>query len=64
MWDFIVWVVCRESVKTQDKLKIKGVFVGSLRELSREVKSCAQHMTGMRKVMTNDDSWFSRVFRG
>ena len=39
----------RESVKTQDSLKIKGVFVGSSREDFPRSEACAQHMTGLRK---------------
>ena len=54
----------REYVKTQDSLKIKGVFKGSSREAFPRNEACAQHMTGMRKVMINGDSWFSRVSRG
>ena len=57
MWDFIVRGVCeRERVKTQDSLKIKGVFKGSSREAFPRSKACAQHMTVMRKIMTESDS--------
>ena len=52
----------KESVKTQDSLKIKGVFMGSLREAFPQNEACAQHMIEMQKVMIDDDSWFSRVF--
>ena len=36
-------------MKTQDKLKIKGVFTGSLRENFPRSEAYAQHMTGMQK---------------
>ena len=53
--------VC-ESVKTQGKLKIKEVFAGSSQEAFPWSEACAQHMTGIRRIMTDGDSWFSRVF--
>ena len=53
----------RESVKTQDSLKIKDVFMGSLREDFSWSEACA-HMTGMWKFMTDGDSWFLRMSRG
>ena len=37
----------RESVKSEGKLKIKEVFVGSSREAFPRSEACAQHMTGM-----------------
>ena len=44
MWDFFVRVVCmRESVKTQGKLKIKGVFAGSSQVAFPRSEACAQH---------------------
>ena len=45
MWDFFVWVVCvRESVKTQDKLKTKGVLAGSSQEdFLRSEATCSAH---------------------
>ena len=45
MWDFFVRVVCvRESMKTQDKLKIKRVFTGSSREaFPRSEAMCSTH---------------------
>ena len=46
----------RESVKTQDKLKIKEVFTGNSREAFPRSEACAQHMTGMRRAMTDGDS--------
>ena len=52
-----------ESAKTQGKLKIKKVFVGSSQEAFLQSEAYAQHMTGMRRVMIDGDSWFSRVSR-
>ena len=46
----------REYVETQDKLKTKEVFMGSLREAFPRSEACAQHMIGMRRVMTDGDS--------
>ena len=54
----------RESVKTQGKLKTKEVFAGSSRVAFPRSEACAQHMTEMRRVMTDGDSWFSRVSHG
>ena len=54
----------RESVKTQGKVKSKEVFAGRSREAFPRSEACAKHMTGMRRVMTDGDSWFSRVSRG
>ena len=54
----------RQSVKTQDSLKIKSVFADNSQEAFPRSEACAQHMTGMRRVMTNGDNWFSRVSRG
>ena len=51
----------RESVKTQGKLKTKEVFAGSSQEAFPQSEACAQHMTRMRRVMIDGDSWFSRV---
>ena len=65
MWDFCVRVVCvRESVKTQGKLKTKEVFTGRSQVAFLRSKACAQHMTGMRRVKTDCDNWFSRVSHG
>ena len=54
----------RESVKTQGKLKTKEVFAGSLQEAFPQSETCAQYMTGIRKVMTDGHNWFSRVSYG
>ena len=48
----------RESVKTQSNLKITEVFMGSSQVAFSRSEACAQHMTEMRKVMIDDDSWF------
>ena len=61
MWDFIVRVHERESMKNQGKLKTKEVFTGSSREAFPRSEACAQPMTGMQRVMTDADSWFSRL---
>ena len=54
----------RESVKTQGKVKSKEVFVDSSREAFSRSEAFVQHMTGMRRVMTDVDNWFSRVSYG
>ena len=54
----------RKSVKTQGKVKSKEVFPGSSCEAFQRSEACAQHMTGMRRDMTNGDSSFLRVSRG
>ena len=56
--------MCEKECETQGKLKTKKVFVGNSREALLRSEACAQHMTGMRRVMTDGDSWFSRVFTG
>ena len=57
MWDFFVRVVCvRECVKTQGKVQSKEDFAGSLRETFPRSEAYDQHMTGMRRVMTDGDS--------
>ena len=63
---FYVGFHCKDCVcerVTQGKLKIKKVFAGSSQETFLQSEACAQHMTGMRRVMTNGDNWFSRVFQ-
>ena len=59
MWDSIVRVVCERECEDSRQLKTKEVFVGSLREAFSQREACAQHMIGMRRVMTNGDSWLS-----
>ena len=60
MWDFFIWVVwereCEDSRQIKDQVSFR-------KKTSREMKPCAQHMTRMRKVMTDGGNWFSRVFR-
>ena len=56
MWDFIVRVVCEKECENSRQLKTKEVFAGSLRVASLQSEACAQHMIGMRKVMTDGDS--------
>ena len=59
MWDFIVRVVCERECEDSRQLKTKEVFEGSSREAFRWSEVCAQHMTGMWKVMTG---WWQLVF--
>ena len=48
-------VIERVCVKAQ-AIEDKRVFVGSSRLSSLRKDACALHMTGMRKVRTNEDS--------
>ena len=64
MWDFIVRVMCEIECADLRQLKTKVVFAGSSRVHFPRSEACAQHMTGMRRVMIDGDSWFSRVSRG
>ena len=57
MWDFIVRVVCVIECEDLRQLKIKEIFVGSSREAFSRSEACAQHMTGMRRVMIDGYSW-------
>ena len=62
LWDFFVWVVCeRECEDSRHHWRSKEFSQVAREKTTCEVKSCAQHMIGIRRVMTNDDSWFSRV---
>ena len=54
----------RETVKTQGKVQSIEVFTSSSQEAFSRSEACAQHMTGMRRVMTDSDSWFSQVSHG
>ena len=56
-------VIERECVKTQ-AIEDRRVFAGSLRLIIPRKDACALHMTGMRKVKTDGDSYISRVARG
>ena len=63
MWVFIVRVVCERVCEDSRQLKTKEVFVGISRVAFLRSEACAQHMIGMRRVMTDGDNWFSRVYR-
>ena len=63
MWDFFVRVVCEKEYEDSRQSEEQEVFTGILQEVFLQSEACAQHMTGMRRVMTNGDSWFSRVSR-
>ena len=56
MWDFIVRVVCERECEDSRQSVEQEVFTGSLREAFPRSEACAQHMTRMRRVMTDDDS--------
>ena len=56
MWDFIVRVVCEREYEDSRQLKTKEVFTGSSRVAFQRSEACAQHMIGMRRVMTDGDS--------
>ena len=56
MWDFIVRVVCERECEDSRQLKTKEVFASSLRVAFPRSEACAQYMTGMRRVMTDDDN--------
>ena len=56
-------VIKRESVKTQ-AIEVRRFLVGSLRLSIPRSEACALHMTGMRRVSTDGDSYVSRVARG
>ena len=56
MWDFFLRVMCEKSVRIQGKVKSKEVFVGISREAFPRSEACAQHMTKMRRVMTDGDN--------
>ena len=61
---FYYRVVCERECEDLRQLKTKEVFAGSLRVAFQRSEACAQHMTGMRRVMTDGNSWFLRVSRG
>ena len=56
--------VCEKECEDSRQLKTKDVFEGSSQVAFQRSEACAQHMTGMRRVMTDGNSWFSRVSRG
>jgi len=59
MWDFFVRVVCERMCEDSRQSEEQKVFAGSLREAFPRSEACALHMTGMRRVMKDGDSWFS-----
>ena len=63
MWDFFVRIVCKRECEDSRQSEEQEVFASSSREAFLRSEACALHMTGMRKVMTDGDSWFSRVSR-
>ena len=56
MWDFIVRVMCEIECANLRQLKTKVVFAGSSRVHFPRSEACAQHITGMRRVMIDGDS--------
>ena len=56
-------VIVRESVKTQE-IEARRVSAGISRLSISRKEACALHMTGMRRVSTDGDSYVSRVSRG
>ena len=63
MWGFIVRVVYKRECKDSRQLKNKEVFAGSSQVAFPRSEACAQHMTRMRRVMTDGNNWFLRVSR-
>ena len=56
-------VIERKSVKTQ-AIEARRFHRGSSRLSIPRSEACALHMTGMRRVSTDEDSCVSRVSRG
>ena len=56
-------VIVRESVKTQ-AIEARRVFLGISRLSILRKDACALHMTGMRRVNTDEDNCVLRVARG
>ena len=56
-------VIERESVKTQ-AIEDRRVFADSSQLRIPRNDACALHMTGMRRVRIDGDSYVSRVSRG
>ena len=56
-------VIVKESVKTQ-AIEARKVFAGISRLSIPRKDAYALHMTGMRRVCIDGDSYVSRVFRG
>ena len=61
MWDFIIRVVCERECEDLRQLKTKEVFASSSPVDIPLSEACAQHMTGMRRVIIDGDNWFFRV---
>ena len=55
-------VIEREYVKTQ-AIEDRRVFAGSLQLSIPRKEACALHMTGMRRVMRDEDNYVLRVAR-
>ena len=64
MWDFFVRVVCVRECEDSRQSEEQEVFTGISREAFLRSEACVLHMIGMRRVMIDGDSWFSRVSRG
>ena len=56
-------VIVRETVKTQ-AIEVRRVFAGISQLSILRNEACALHMTGMRRVSTNEDSCVSQVACG
>ena len=61
MWDFFVRVVCEKECEDSRQSEEQVVFTGSSREAFPQSEACALHITRMQRVITDSDSWFSRV---
>ena len=59
MWNFFVRVVYERECEDSRQSEEQEVFEGSSQEAFLRSEACALHMTGMRRVMTDGDSWFS-----
>ena len=53
----------RESVKTQ-AIEVRRFLMGISRLSIPRSEECALHMTGMRRISTNGDSYVSQIARG
>ena len=56
MWDFFVRVVCKRECEYSRQSEEQEVFMGSSREAFPQSEACAQHITGIRRVMTDGNS--------
>ena len=64
MWDFFVRVMCERECEDSRQSEEQEVFASSSQEAFPRSEACALDMTGMRRIMTDGDSWFSQVSRG